>query len=247
MKNYIKTTLLLLITLSFVSCSSEDSNLNEDKKSVLPKKIIQSYSYDNQPIETVFTYEGNKLITEIKDDKWKNVYSYTGDFITKIECFKFNELYLTTTYTYKENKLATRVYNNIEPNYGFKLTTNYTHNPDGSVIAKNQGATSGKTYILKDGNLLENGYDSFEYDKNNSPFVNIKGIEVLLIDEKNPSSIRLFKNNQIKSFITIQNPPFIYSSRSITLNTDGYPTEVRTNHFNGTSLEKDTEITKYFY
>jgi hypothetical protein len=82
--------ILLLLSFSVVllsSCSSDDSSPSESQPLLL-KTMTEGDVLFGQTV-THFTYNGNKLVEIFKDgdDDYADVYTYTGDLITKIEKF----------------------------------------------------------------------------------------------------------------------------------------------------------------
>ena len=92
----------ILFSILILSCSSEGESTSDSTSLILPKKtnFIENSDYDIIGQDTYITYNGNKIVSEITEDQWKNVFTYTGDFITKIESYDYGELYETIDYTY---------------------------------------------------------------------------------------------------------------------------------------------------
>lgn len=178
---------------------------------------IENTDYGSVGQDSYLTYDGNKLISLITDGRWKSVFTYTGDLITKIENFDSNKLYSTTDYTYTNGKLASRFIKNIEIQHPYSYMTNYVHNTDGTISYSSTNGNGKLTF--KDGNLINDGHTTYEYDTKNNPFKNILGINVLSLDDDSEVNINVSKNNCIKS---TENG---YSSaNTITYNANGYPT-----------------------
>ncbi|URM35126.1 hypothetical protein [Flavobacterium anhuiense] len=188
--------LLSAVAFVFASCSKDDSS--DSTSSVLVKKIID-IDIDGSSSTRDYEYNGNKIVS-MTEDGLLSKYTYTGDYITKIEEFDTEgKVDLTTEYTYTNGKLTTSIEKNTGAKYYYKTT--YVHNADGTVsydnfrgtvetgVEQEYGATG--RYTLKDGNLikLEVSYYGdersylYEYDAKNNPFKNVIGLNLLLEDE----------------------------------------------------------------
>lgn len=227
----------LLLSLTLLSCSKDAESTSSQTSLILPKKInyIENTSNDKVGKDTYFTYNGNKIVSDIYDGKSKNIYTYTGDFITKVESFYYAELTYTIDYTYTNGKLTSMT--EKEPLYPSKMT-NYVHNTDGTVL---YSSTYGKGKLtFKDGNLIEdasetNGTETYEYDTKNNPFKNILGTSVLLYSFKDSGAhYNASKNNYIKRTDKYNGNISVLSTSIITYNSNGYP--ILDNEYNiGTS------------
>ena len=108
-----KTKFLLMtgvaITLFLTACKTEEPS---NTSSVLPKKIVETYSNSTASRTMDFTYNGNKiseiLITPASDVS-KIKYTYAGDDVVKIENFigQNYDKYNSTEFTYLNGKVAT--------------------------------------------------------------------------------------------------------------------------------------------
>lgn len=243
---YLFCTTLLVLT----SCSSDDDNSSSTN---LVKKII--YSHDGQIYRSrTFTYEGNKIVSEVAMDGSKTNYTYTGDVITKIEELNGEGIVRSITeYNYTSGKLAT----SLKISYGHDEKSVYTYNSDGTVscdifwLDSETGTLINNTlkeekYIYSAGNLvkilskLDGGKESdvtYEYDSKNNPFKNITGYDLLL---NYFETEELSTNNATKIIfyfdITITN---IY-----TYNANGFPTEQKRFYDGDANVNR---VTKYIY
>ena len=215
--------LLLLLLVTLLSCSKDGELTPNSTSSILPKKMNYIENIDQEKIgkDTYFTYDGNKIVSEITDGRWKSVYTYTGDLITKIQSFDYDELYYTTEYTYSNGKLISRFIKNIKTQQPYSYMTNYVHNLDGTVSYSSNSGNGKLTF--KDGKLINDGSTTYEYDTKNNPFKNILGINVLSLDDDSEVSfIDVSKNNRVKS---TENG---YSVKNtIAYKANGYPTKVK--------------------
>ncbi|MBC5842619.1 hypothetical protein H8R23_14490 [Flavobacterium sp. F-380] len=243
MKKFELLGLGLLLSIILISCSKDgDPNqvaTQETLSTILPKKVnyIENIDYDKIGRDTYLTYNGNKLVSSILHNRWKSVFTYTGDLITKIENFDYGVLFSTTDYTYTNGKLDSRFIKNTEVQNPYSYMTYYVHNTDGT-ISYSSSSRNGKL-TFKDGNLINDGYRSFEYDTKNNPFINIVGIGVLSIDDDSEVDLNVSKNNRIKS-----SENGYSSTNSITFNSNGYPT-VDNGFYNGSTTGNSSY--KYYY
>ena len=167
-------------------------------------KINGIYVSYNKTTTTVYTYNGlkfaNVVTTSTADNpdvpktETKNVYTYTGNLITKIESFNNLTNVLTYIYDYSYNesgKLMSRV--SSTPTGTTKSNVAYSYNTDGSVITaayssiviatgeSKPGYT--ETYTYSNGNLANytrasTNYSynfTMTYDVKNNPYFNILG------------------------------------------------------------------------
>jgi hypothetical protein len=248
MKNFALVFSVLLIT--FASCSTSDNTTTANAQDpILVKKIITTYSSTNATT-TIFTYNGNKIVSSITTGIFpsKSVYTYTEDLITK------TEEYDTTTNlvnriienTYLNGVLSTTIFTLIHD--GYEVKNVYIHNIDGSIsftdslinIVTNKETIQeiGKyTYI--NSNLIKKEYigggagesQTYEYDTKNNPMKNILGYNLLLYMEASTSV------NNVTGNTIIYSPNTITASPVYTYNSSNYPTQ----KIDGTTT------TQYFY
>ncbi|MBF4516513.1 hypothetical protein IRZ71_09165 [Flavobacterium sp. ANB] len=243
----------------FASCSKDDNNESESSEpvsSILVKKITD-IEIDGSSSTINYEYNGNKIVS-ITEDGLVSKYTYTGDYITKIEELDTNgKVDLTTEYSYTNGKLTSSIRKNTNAKYYYK--TRYVHNADGTVIYDNfrgivetgveqeYGAT-GK-YTLQDGNIvkLEVSYYGdessyvYEYDTKKHPLKNVTGLGLLLDDET-------LVNNVIKKTSTSGSGDKISTSittYSYKYDANDYPTEKVESYQSGNSIS--TQTTQYTY
>lgn len=224
---------VFLLILS--SCSKSDTPQPVQSSIILPKKMVSTES--GRTITDVLSYVGNKLITKASDDGSKEIYTYTGNLITKIEFSNSsNVVNETSNYSYSNGRLAfeTFVYSSIVE------TINYTYNSDGSVSfvktsldsKTNNTATfySGK-YTYLNGNLVKKEVESnsgdlsttiYEYDVKNSFDKNIEGFSLLMGYEETMSVNNCIKFT--KNYVG-NATPYIQTNQ-YTYNSDNYPVTV---------------------
>lgn len=210
-----KKMLCLFSALSMVlfsSCSKDDSSTDVSSETVLPQKIIET-SVENGKSGSVtytFTYDGKKLKDIALSDASRYVYTYTGDFVTKVELFHSSVLYSTDVYAYENGKLVTKITtyafsNAAQQKLTFVYNADGTVNANKSVIYNNQETKYDNTtlYTFANGNLVSSyiseGKEKITstFDNKKSPFVNITGVKALL-DFDSPFDF-YSSNNTIKS------------------------------------------------
>lgn len=252
--------LLYLLTASllvFTSCSKDDNDSSDPASSILVKKITD-IDIDGSSSTRNYIYNGNKIVSITDEDSSVLKYTYTGDFITKIEEIDKNgNLAVTTDYTYTNGKLANEIQK--APNATYYYKTKYTYNADGSVSYDNfrgtlatgdeqeYGAT-GK-FTFKDGNMVKlevsyYGNDSlhvYEYDAKNHPLKNVTGLGLLFDDET-------LVNNIVKETSTSGSGANIHTSvttYTYKYDANNFPTEKVESYQSGSSVS--TQTTHYEY
>ena len=71
-----------VFSLAFGSCSKSDTPQPDQSSVILLKKMVGTES--GRTSTDVLSYIGNKLTTKASDDGSKEIYSYTGNMITKM-------------------------------------------------------------------------------------------------------------------------------------------------------------------
>lgn len=264
-----KIILLFSLTiLSFVSCSkSEDvvpianqmpSNINA---LILCNKYITTNTVSGLITTTNVTFNGNKIV-ETNTGTNKQIFTYSGDLITKVETFNNNVVSRITDYIYNsDNKLvSTLKFTTGNPN---KAKVVYTHNTIGTInfiessinistsietIGNSGMLTVLNSNIIKKESqtpVLNGNYSGFillfEYDNKNRPFKNVAGFSKLLdLPDNGQNNVIKTTSNSSNSGVT--NPSSSITLANLTYNSDNYPTETR-GFFNGAQ----EFITQYFY
>lgn len=190
-----KIASIIILVLILASCS-KDNAPNADI--ILLKKRVEKYT--NIEFTTIFSYDGNKLVSASKSDGTKINFTYTGDFITKIEYFNAKNVVKNTfDYIYTDGKVTLEIINDpSRPTTSFKTT--YGYNADGTVSYEFSAINLitnayishqiGK-YTFENGNLMKNEYSIiyenspntapgfgtivYEYDTKHNPFSNVLG------------------------------------------------------------------------
>lgn len=223
--------LVLLLAITFLSCSKDGESTPNSASLILPKKMSEGVD------DTYYTYDGNKIVSKNYQVNYKRVYTYTGNLITKIESFYYAKLLSTYDFTYTNGKITSML--DTEPPYAPIMTT-YIHNTDGTILYSSKNE-NGKL-IFKNGNLIEwdmgiNEIKTYEYDTKNNPFKNILGYS-----ELSGITFEGFKNNIIKETNKVNGFADESGKNIITYNSDGYPIEDH-EYWNGNS----NGTTKYYY
>jgi hypothetical protein len=266
MKKFI--LIFILTILSFVSCSkSEDvvqianqtpSNTNA---LILCNKYITTNTVSGLVTTTNVTYNGNKIV-ETNTGTNKQIFTYNGDLITKVETFNSNVVSRITDYVYNsDGKLvSTLKFTTGNPN---KSKVVYTYNTNGtinfiesSINISTSVETVGNSGMLTvlNSNIIKkesqtpvlNGNSSgfiliYEYDNKNRPFKNVTGFSKLL-DLTDNGQNNLTKTTSTSSNNGVTNPSSSITLVSFTYNSDNYPTETK-GFFNGAQ----EFTTQYFY
>ncbi|MBF4466787.1 hypothetical protein [Flavobacterium sp. LC2016-12] len=264
-----KKLLLFFIALNLVltSCSNDDNSPNggtsTEDTSILPKTISYIYPsvYLGTNSKSTLTYDGNKLLSSIKDGS-KTIFTYNGNVIVKQEKFNIDTKGVETKdtevlYTYQNNRLKTRIireeFSTQFPDGQFIDKTVYTHTSqnlssftrysvDPGTKKETKGSEGNLTY--KDGNLvkIEQINDSstatrtYEYDTKNNPLKNILGFDLLL------NEISEFgKNNIVKTTAgTVDTTSYL---TTYIYNDKNYPTKHTSFAGDGKSIEYEIEYT----
>ena len=196
------------------SCSSDDStseNLNPENpnpenptsQNLLLKKTVEDDVLFGGG-ETNYTYEGNKLVEINRYEQESDIYTYTGNLVTKIEKFKIyysgtpdeeTELLSTDHFEYNSNNQLIE-FKTTTPDSEMERVTTYVYNNDNTVSFEQYENYPGnepellKTGIitLQDGEIsklqvikeFDSFTDNYNYDTKNSLFKNVLGYDKLI-------------------------------------------------------------------
>jgi len=201
--------LFSVLVFALSSCSGDEENsanpVLPENNYILPKKIVVTEGAEK--FESVYVYNGNKIVSITYNTGEKSVYTYTGDFITKTENFKADgKINSQVEYTYDGGKLVSELSAQIGGDRLGKYRTVYFHSSSTSVTCTeyvsfpdvNGGAETRegeleRVMTFSGGNLVKrfspggmiNGVHqvdevNYEYDTKNSPFKNILGYNLLI-------------------------------------------------------------------
>lgn len=196
--------LLSATLLVFSSCSTdENSSENPTSQALLLKKTIENdVAFGTNT--TNYTYDGNKLVEINRYDELSDIYTYTGDLITKIEKFTIyysgtpdmeTELLTTDHFAYNSNNQLIEFKTTYADSEKERITT-YVYNTNNTISFEQYEYYPGlEPQLLKEGTItLQNGeisslqviktFDSFTdnytYDTKNSIFKNVLGYDKLI-------------------------------------------------------------------
>lgn len=189
--------LLAFLCLLITSCTSTEDSPPLTESNVLLKKTVELDDHSGFIVTTNYYYNGRKITKSVDSFGEKSVYTYTGDFITKIQTYSGNTLWKTETFAYNSNgQLITYLGESEEA----KGKVEYTYNADGtagfisyswdsSSLQYNESTTgsiqfSGDMASTITSNSVGSSTiatDTFTYDGNNNPFKNVIGFEKISI------------------------------------------------------------------
>jgi len=212
-------SILSLLTVVLSSCSGSDDSGEQAELLNFPRKTIDFYQDSGNTIgsrEGTFNYNGDKLNEIFYNASQRKVFTYTGDFITKVEFYEAGVIRFVENFSYDNGKLNTYDKFDLLTNRNENIA--YTHQADGTVTYQkiiysnsisNPSETLTGTLFFDNGNLVEddfsyvfnnsssneiNNIDRFyEYDTKINPYKNIKGFSLLLpwINEMNINNLIL--------------------------------------------------------
>jgi hypothetical protein len=193
--------------LSLVSCSSDENSSESTSRDLLLKQIIEGDAILGGSM-TDFTYDGNKLVEikrNIETDVYSDIYTYTGDVITKIEKFQIHyagtpdeeiDLISTDEFQYDANNQLIQ-FKTTSPDSDIERVTTYTYNSGNTIsLSQYENSPGNAPELLKTGTItLQNGEiaqlqivkefdsytDNYTYDTKNSVFKNVLGYDKLLL------------------------------------------------------------------
>lgn len=240
------------------SCSND-----KDDSIKLLKKIVAT-AIDGTSATTLFTYNGNEIVSVDGVQKHSD-FTYTNGLITKIVTLdKTNQVVETIEYTYVAGELVRAKSLN---NY----VINYIHNADDTVsyekLAINSGNGEVKVYhgilyfknenFIKDERTMDNTgagiltkYSiSFDYDSKHNPLYNVLSYSKLLNYNETISP-----NNSLISTVTISTAKedqitssASYYKNSFQYDLENYPTEQVSENAMGTSGTSGYVKSEFFY
>ncbi len=215
---------LSLIAISLSSCSS-DSDSNDSSSDILVKKVVYTSITDNYTETIDYTYNGNKIVKGVYDDGSQDIFTYTGNLITKIEMISAGEIIYLETFTYDSNG---RLVTYFADEDGFTYEETFVYNANGTVTNTIDGGGVRTLHFAND-ELVQivdmggNIYD-YTYDSKNSPFRNVTGYDKIAMvvhgdheffgAKQNISSIRETTGN------------VAYMTNTMTYNANNYPLTV---------------------
>jgi len=191
-----KIICFLSLSMVLASCSSDDSTetVENNNPALFVTKTVEDMNTAT-PYTTLYTYNGNKIVSALDEVGDGYFYTYTGDLITKVENKEDGEVTETEFYTYDaQQRLSTYLVLNEEFESGYKFV--YAYNLDGTVtISQYRGTmTSQPNLHATSTAFFENGEvvkitSSVEmtllytYDDKNNPFKNVLGYSKISYDD----------------------------------------------------------------
>lgn len=187
-----KRKLLCLFTALIVlnSCSSDykEDETPANESVILLKKTIDKDS-DGSVLTTTYTYNGNKIVSQVNNLKEGIYYTYTGDLITKMD-FKLADGTIEQVNTYEYDaagKLIT--FKRIDPIEDLGNKEVYSYNADGSISvveyigdSKTQTQKNATSKItVSNGEVIEivptnSPNHKYTHDTKNNPYKNVLGM-----------------------------------------------------------------------
>ncbi len=231
--------------LFLVSCSSEDSSSeNIPSQDLLLKKIVEGDIVFGGSFKD-YTYNGNKLVEINHNNEKSDIYTYTGDLITKIEKYQIyyggtpdeeTELLSTDHFGYNANNQLVQ-FRTTTPDSEMERVTTYVYNNNNTVTFEQYENYPGDepellktgTITVQDGEITQiqvvkefDSYtDTFTYDSKNSIFKNVLGYDKLIFTHiiGKQSSLTL-----VESIIGGISHNFVNNGEfEYTYNSDNYP------------------------
>ncbi len=241
MKNVIKLLCFVAVAgLTFTSCSN-DSTTYQAK---LLKRLVE-VSNDGSSGETLFTYDGNKIVS-IDSDAKSSDFTYTNNLITTVvEIDNATLEENTLNYTYQNNQLV-----KVVSSLNYEM--HFVHNANGTVAyEKTTKDNEGNEILLFHGilyyqngnlvkdertlddagmNVISTRVQTYQYDSRNNPLVNVLGFNKLLdqftvasvnnvIATYKESTIRYTDTDQVISSANLYNHVCKYDA-------ENYPSEI---------------------
>jgi hypothetical protein len=210
-------SILSLLAIVLTSCSEEINAPAPVELLNFPSKTIDYYQDSGSTIgsrEGIFIYNGNKLNEIFYNASQRKVFTYTGDFITKVESYEADVIRFVENFAYSNGKLS--VYDKLDLLTNRNENITYVHQSDGTVTyqkliysssVSNPTETINGTLWFENGNLTKNDYvytfnnsstneinyveRLLEYDNKINPYKNIQGYSLLLpwINEINTNNL----------------------------------------------------------
>ncbi len=240
MKKIILCLSLIAITLS--SCSS-DSDSNTSANDILVKKVVYTSITDSYTETINYTYNGNKIVKGVYSDGTEDIFTYTGNLITKIEMIDAGDVVYSETFTYDSNS---RLINYVAVEDVFTYEESFVYNPNGTVTNTIDGGGV-RTLHFENDQLVQIVDDSgkiydYTYDAKNSPFLNVTGYGKIAHVVHGDHEFYGAKQNI--SMIHETTDDVAYMTNTMTYNADNYPLTVSSDAmFEGTPSEATVQYT----
>lgn len=209
MKKNIYALVVFLISLSIVSCSTDNVSVTTNTKTL--KKIEEKIYYNGQ-VDTQyfmnFNYT-NGVLTSLSDNSNRLEFIYNGNKIIEAKRYINNQFTDSNFLLYENNLLKTILQDDGEEQTNYTYQNNILYSKSYSYL--NNGAMitySSETYQLISNNIVETIYQSqfstdswkrtFEFDNKNNIMKNMNPFLKYIIDFETINV--LSENNPIKSY-----------------------------------------------
>lgn len=180
--------LVSAFALVFTSCSNDEDDNSNNIPDVLVTKIIETYD-DNSTYTTEYVYSGTKLVSSTGSDGEYELFTYTGNLITKIEYFLSDDtLDELETYTYDSSDRLISFVRVFPTNTDWGNKETYTYNTNGTIsVNYYSGDYNSQTNLDQTGVITflngeisqiatsDGNTDDYTYDNKNNPFKNVLG------------------------------------------------------------------------
>lgn len=259
----IKMKKIIILTLSVLlfSCSSNDSNGNSNTGVVLLRKTISSNSQGT--VTTNLNYNGNKIVNATSSNGTEDIYTYTGDLITKHESYNNNVLFRSVLYSYNsQNNLNSSIELNHNTNYGTKTILTYNSNGtitynmyDGNLISQT-GLWGTYTATLNNGEITtfkdesSNTTYTYTYDLKNNYMKNILGYEKASMAVGSGVSYNIdgiFQNLILQQTSTQTGSQYTQKTGQHTYNAENLPLTSVIKSYASSGVINSTTNVSYFY
>lgn len=212
------------VAISLASCSSDSDSSDGGSGGVLVKKIVYTSITDEYSETVDYTYNGNKLVKGVYDYGAEEIYTYSGNLITKIELFEDGEVTYSETFTYDGSG---RLLTYLAEEGPFTESETFTYNANGTVTCS--GSSGLSTYTFENNELKQIARTTGEiyeytYDGKNSPFRNVTGYDK--IAHVAHGDHEFFGRNQNISTIQETTGDVAYMTNTMTYNANNYPLTV---------------------
>ncbi len=255
MKKLVLACSAFLLILSACSSSSDSSSSSTDDD-VLVSKTIETYANDGSTITTDYTYSGKKIVQETDDDGAYQKYTYTGNLITKIEYFDFDDvLEQREIFSYNSSsQLVSYVRLDIFDDGGNRDA--FVYNANGTVSCTSyygdldsQDELQGTSIIYFENNEVSKveefsdlgtltGTRLYTYDTKKNPFKNVIGLDKIQFVENEALGINhnIISDNYTNfGMLTTYNTTYTYNENNFPItdvDSDGDPTNnITTQYF----------------
>jgi hypothetical protein len=239
MKKNIYSLVIILLSLSIISCSSDDDSATTNAKTI--KKIEEKIYYNGQ-IDTQyfmnFNYN-NGVLTSLSDNNYRLEFVYNGDKIIETKRYYNNQFTNSNFLIYENSLLKTIILDDQEEQTNFTYQNGKLNSKSYSFLDNGAMTTySSEIYQIVSNNIVQTIYQSqfstipwkrtFDFDAKNSMMKNmnpylkyIMDFETIdILSENNP--IKSYSYDSVNSTQGTLDREFV-----ITYDVDNYPTVIK--------------------